>query len=72
LNKSEYRFIPLRPQLNVTVLEPNILRSVVESALKTGFCHFERSEKSYILNTNNGFLFALLLAAKAVPFSATE
>jgi len=45
---------------------------MVESALKTSFCHFERSEKSYILNKNNGFLVALLLAAKAVPFSATE
>jgi len=54
-----------------------------ESALKTSFCHFpivttfaaipiHRDEKSYILNKNNGFLVALLLAAKAVPFSATE
>jgi len=35
-----------------------------ESALKTGFCHFERSEKSYIINKNNGFLVALLRGGK--------
>jgi len=45
---------------------------IYESALKTSFCHFERSEKSYILNRNNRFLISLLLAAKVVPFSATE
>jgi len=48
------------------------LHTINESALKTSFCHFERSEKSYILNKNNRFLVALLLAAKAVTFSATE
>jgi len=61
-----------RSNIQVKITAVKIFFSNVESALKTSFCHFERSEKSYILNKNNGFPVALLLAAKAVPFSATE
>jgi len=39
----------------------------MESALKTSFCHFERSEKSNILNKNNRFLGALLRGGKGRP-----